>query len=604
MKFINWFYLRRAIKYFKLSNYEKGIKFLDKITDKGDSFLYKNLFMIDIYEEKKEFINAISCCDEFIKKNSNESSEYLPVVYLHRGINYLCINQYDTACNDFLNAIKLSPQNYEVYSNISFALIAKGELEEALTYINKAIEINPDCSTAYINRSYIYIMSDRIVDAIKDCNKVKEIDPQEELAYINSTFIYLSINDFKKAIDECSSIININPKSAVAYLHRAIARFSKFEYSQDGFDDVNKAIELAPHVDLSYVIRGNYKYRRNLFEEANDDYNKAITLNPYSYMAHIGKIYVLVELDRIEDSLESCEQAKNALAMQNEVMESFTSSSMFECLDYRIPKKSEMIKLQLAYGFLYYKMNKLDESINSYYDAFENIIKQENMLIENKDNIILYKYKSCDDNTIKSLKNETVWLSNPKYFNDSYESEILTNSEDEVPAMTTFCKGFRAVSFGCSLDECGGDNYYMWDLYAQESKGICLVYEFSPALLTIPLCKYAKIVYRDQIWNVKYCTLSVFIDHVFFIKGTKWEYENEFRILYYDTQFKINERGINIPIEDLGLKLKKVIFGRKTSQENKYKIKKIFSDKHDDITYSQIIQQDNSFNLSIINIDN
>lgn len=241
-----------------------------------------------------------------------------------------------------------------------------------------------------------------------------------------------------------------------------------------------------------------------------------------------------------------------------------------------------------------------------------------------KDNIsYLYKYRTIDKYTIKTLKNNELYFSFPSEFNDPFDVKIDFNFEGEkadwkkyllnispynseskiekilnsfeeynynIRELPTFDKenyfnAAESIIILC-LSELN-DNILMWTHYANNHKGICLGFKttsisnsiglefedsfrFNPSMKKGFLPTY-KVKYKKE-RPEPFNPLKDSKKKLFEFAKTKylnWEYENERRIIYlYDD---IKEKIINFKKEILS----EIIFGLKTSQEDINSIKNI-----------------------------
>ncbi|MBW5377752.1 DUF2971 domain-containing protein [Brachyspira pilosicoli] len=120
----------------------------------------------------------------------------------------------------------------------------------------------------------------------------------------------------------------------------------------------------------------------------------------------------------------------------------------------------------------------------------------------------------------------------------------------------------------------------MWSHYSDKHKGICIEYNitsiFSRTNFILKKINYNKIFRNDDIKNYLLSNNNIFgnisnnenkkiynIIDTFIVKSKEWEYEDEYRILFYDEKNENpNGRSIDLPI-------KSICFGIQTSKEDK-----------------------------------
>ncbi len=104
--------------------------------------------------------------------------------YQKRANESIVKGEYDSAVNDFNEAIKLNPADASVYLNRGRAYSNKKSYDLAIEDYNKVIELNPKEAMAYFNRGESYEKKGNALQAIGDYQKVLELDGNNESAKI------------------------------------------------------------------------------------------------------------------------------------------------------------------------------------------------------------------------------------------------------------------------------------------------------------------------------------------------------------------------------------------------------------------------------------
>jgi len=79
----------------------------------------------------------------------------------------------------------------------------KGNINNAIIYLNEAIEIEPNDARFYISRG-TFKEHENCEDAIEDYTKAIEIDPNYHFAYFNRARVKRELGDYQGAIDDYS----------------------------------------------------------------------------------------------------------------------------------------------------------------------------------------------------------------------------------------------------------------------------------------------------------------------------------------------------------------------------------------------------------------
>lgn len=185
-----------------------------------------------------------------------------------------------------------------------------------------------------------------------------------------------------------------------------------------------------------------------------------------------------------------------------------------------------------------------------------------NYNIKNKS---FFNYTSINKNTIKLIKNHGLWLSHTNNFNDPVDPSIklFNRNSGEYDYL------LDSIKVACLTTD--NKNTVMWGHYADKHRGICIEYDISPLLdknrndFLIRKINYDKTAIINEnianINNIELYDLNLLMD-LFSIKSKEWEYENEYRILYYDRERRKN--GLVIP-----LTIKSIYFGAETPEDDK-----------------------------------
>lgn len=217
----------------------------------------------------------------------------------------------------------------------------------------------------------------------------------------------------------------------------------------------------------------------------------------------------------------------------------------------------------------------------------------------------LYRYRPAESHDIISLKENTIWLSNPSQFNDPYDcklefdieamyAEQFPNDGSVLTIRTEYKKKFKKImkntrrttfvgSFAIEID-----NILMWSHYAKNHQGFCVEYDgeevddFARKNHGVQYqCLLAPIYYTNKHVSIKRQEDIETHGHFFDIrKAPAWKYENEWRLVFktahheFPTLASLQEKtapkkkGVLIP----GLKPKAVYLGAKMKPKEKKKI--------------------------------
>lgn len=255
-------------------------------------------------------------------------------------------------------------------------------------------------------------------------------------------------------------------------------------------------------------------------------------------------------------------------------------------------------------------------------------------------NNYLYKYFKCSDRSIRMLRESRLFFADPDSLNDLFEFKIqmnpTINTIEEIYFTTRkliedqefktkakkemgdsaiklienadieyFKKNLSIQETEKSLSENWNqirkldakelgvccftkrpDNKLMWAHYADDNKGFCLEFEFVSWLVKCKPVNYVKEYPTIRALDVM-VKPTLYLD-LLFTKSDEWNYEEEFRALKYGTGEIKYPSGA----------LLSVIFGYKTSKENRARIIQSLSSKSC-IKLKEVTMNEGSLDLGI-----
>lgn len=157
-------------------------------------------------------------------------------------------NEIESRSSEFKN------EDVNKYISWGISCFKKGQMEDAVSELNKAINLDPEKDVAYFVRGSAYQRLDQLDNAISDYNKAIELNPSLAVAYQNRGSVYYIQGLFENAIPDYSKAIEINPGLAAAYQDRGNI-YQNQGQPDKAISDYNKALEL--NGDL--IFRGGVK---------------------------------------------------------------------------------------------------------------------------------------------------------------------------------------------------------------------------------------------------------------------------------------------------------------------------------------------------------
>ena len=237
----------------------------------------------------------------------------------------------------------------------------------------------------------------------------------------------------------------------------------------------------------------------------------------------------------------------------------------------------------------------------------------------------LFKYRSVNKNLVKSLIHSQIYFSNPDKLNDPYDCQvelfdaldraILQSDGVQKNALKQTRKGKRIFEqinsdireFGVCSFSLTAKNHVLWTHYADEHKGICLMYKIPNDFIIDPaneIIGFSAVVYSNNAITeffknfafpkeIKVTDIGVeALKKLLTSKDKDWKYEREARLI------RKKSGSLNIPNQFLT----QIIFGLRTSESDKSLVREIIESKYENVQFVQAKRGSEDFGASFIDI--
>ncbi len=105
--------------------------------------------------------------------------------YFALGIQKAKDEKFGQAVAAYTEALKLEPQNAEIYFNRALALHLDGKSQEAMKDFDKAVSLDPANPFRYSSRAFVRAKFGDLLGAVDDYKKAIDLDPQDAVAHNN-----------------------------------------------------------------------------------------------------------------------------------------------------------------------------------------------------------------------------------------------------------------------------------------------------------------------------------------------------------------------------------------------------------------------------------
>ena len=217
----------------------------------GDMSLITLLLAGFIYYESEDYDQAIRRFSRALEqKTSAHLVNYQSDLLFFRGISFSFKGDFDSAISDYDQAIKLKPDDADVYKHRGDAYYDKGRHDQAIADYDQAIKLKLDYADTYNNRGRVYSNKGRHDRAIADYDRAIasydqaiKLKPDDALAYNSRGNVYSNKGQLDQAIADYYQAIMLEPDYALAYFMRGLA-YEDAGNNQSAIADFRKSLEL------------------------------------------------------------------------------------------------------------------------------------------------------------------------------------------------------------------------------------------------------------------------------------------------------------------------------------------------------------------------
>jgi len=259
-----------------------------------------------VYAEKKDYDKMAEAFDKSLEISKEHAREIDEIKEVHwftafkDGIDNFKNNNMEAAAQNFMDAVKLKPDDINAYKNLALAYSNLGENEKAVSSLKTAVDIKPDDIDLKKTLGIAYYQAHQFEKAIETFQQVAESTQSDTsntdtyaLAIQHIAFSYDQLGKSEKAIEAYQKALEVFPGNT-----DLIYNLGRLYYMQENYEkaiEKFKEIADADPTDYDAVYNTAMSYlRAGKNEEAIPYFQKAIEIRPESFDAwnNLGVVYV------------------------------------------------------------------------------------------------------------------------------------------------------------------------------------------------------------------------------------------------------------------------------------------------------------------------
>ncbi|MBI9073609.1 MAG: tetratricopeptide repeat protein [Melioribacteraceae bacterium] len=187
-------------------DYEKSRKYFEKITENSEYFLLAQKELAVYYEELKDYEKAILSYKQIIDREKN-----CPAIK-NLGNIYFRLKDYYHAEEVYKNALKITPNDFDLVNNLGMVLQRQNKLQESEIYFFQADQLQPNHQGVIYNIGNNFHLQQKLESAIDYYNKAISINTNFRDAHVSKGFVHLLKEDFVNGWEEFEHCVNKRPE--------------------------------------------------------------------------------------------------------------------------------------------------------------------------------------------------------------------------------------------------------------------------------------------------------------------------------------------------------------------------------------------------------
>ena len=273
-----------VINYFNEKKYKEAQFLAEKISKDFPLHPISWRILGVLYLLNGELSKALIANQQAVKLTPNS-----PDIYSNLSITLHRLGKFRESIKNAKTAIMIDPNFHLAYGNLSDSLKAINQFHDASLYLKKAIKINPKNIAYYASLAEVLHKLGKIDDALLMNQQAIDLNPKYYQSYLNKGNLLIELKKFKEAENTFNKVIKINPNLAIAYynlanLQKTLNRFN------DAIINYYRAIDINPNLaDIHYNLANTFTIIGET-NKANFSYKKAIEITPNNPKFHSNKL--------------------------------------------------------------------------------------------------------------------------------------------------------------------------------------------------------------------------------------------------------------------------------------------------------------------------
>lgn len=174
-----------------------------------------------------------------------------------------------------------------------------GNNQKALECYTKAIDIDPANVELLMRRGNLLLLMNNQARALVDYNAVLDVQPSHTKALLYRANIYRGMRNYRAARADYQTLIERNPHERMALLGLILTNDADGR-PLEAMEQMNTLVAVWPEDALLYLMRGEMFMKRDLPNQAIEDFDQSIQLDTTNADAYLSRAHYYKKVKKRE----------------------------------------------------------------------------------------------------------------------------------------------------------------------------------------------------------------------------------------------------------------------------------------------------------------
>ena len=286
------------------------------------------------------------------------------------ALDFLDASHFQAAEARLRQALRLSPANPAIMTNLSLALLQQGKRSDARDFAAKAVAADARNVEALLVLADCRAHAGELSAALADYDRIVALEPRLAEAHNNRGLMLHRLGREAEALDSCDRAIALAPDVSDAHVNRGNALHA-LGRRDDALSAYERALVLSPNRVEAHLGRGNVLCEESRHEEALMAYDLALALKPGFAEAWLGRGNLLYKTKRHHEALAAYDEAlahdprlaEAELGRGNALRERKRHDEAVRAYDAALKLKPDLAEAFLGRGDALYDLKRYGEAL-------------------------------------------------------------------------------------------------------------------------------------------------------------------------------------------------------------------------------------------------